>query len=210
MTTFPYTHQRRYKITPADYAVLRARLAESAPVSRALDIRTLRFASYRKRLSGPFARNIQEIQEISEDLYFSLHYFDNDPSYLRLVRLRGEEHTYATIAEAECRALLSGETEWLMSRSNPVLRDFYDSLTGQMLLPQVMLSYRREIYQPEGADVWVALDSNIRSSLEYMNFLDPERLERDAAGQEGEYLLEISCPAGVRWAANALCSTAFA
>lgn len=185
-TTIPYAHQARYKITATDYAALRARLAAAIPSGRTVGIHTLRFASYRSSFASQYT------QEVPEDLHFSLHYYDDDPAYLRLVRQRGGEHTYTIIAEAECRALLSGETDWLLARSNPVLQDFYDSLTGQMLLPQVMLSYRREIYRLAGLDLWVALDTDIRSSLEHMNFLDPELLERNTTSQEGQYLMEIS------------------
>ena len=185
-TTHPYANHRRYKLTSADYASLHSRLNLSVPGSRTRDIHTLRFASYRNALPSPHS------QEIPNDLRFSLHYFDNDPSYLRLVRQCGGESTYTRIAEAECRALLSGETDWLLDRRNPVLQDFYDCLTDQLLLPQVLLSYQREIYRLDGPDLWVALDTDIRSSLDHMNFLDPELLERDTAGQEEQFLLEIS------------------
>ena len=61
-----------------------------------------------------------------------------------------------------------------------------------MLLPQVLLTYHREIYTLDGLDLWVALDSDIRASLQHMDFLDPELLARDTAGQEGRLLMEIS------------------
>lgn len=182
-TTVPYAHRMRYKITPADYAALHSKLTAAIP-GRSSTIHTLRFASYR------FAD--RWTQNDAEDLHFSLHYYDNDPSYLRLVRQRGEEYTYTMVAEAECRALLSGETDWLLNRSNPVLQDFYDCLSSRLLLPQVMMSYQREIYRLNSLDLWIALDTDIRTSLEHMNFLDPELLAQDTAGQEGKYLLEIS------------------
>ena len=182
-TTVPYAHRMRYRIHPSDYAALHTKLTAAAPM-RSAAVHTLRFASYRPA--------VRWTQNDAQDLYFSLHYYDNDPTYLQLVRQQGEEHTYTMVAEAECRALLSGDTDWLLGRSNPVLQDFYDSLTSRLMLPQVMICYRREVYHLDGLDMWVALDTDIRTSLEHMKFLDPELLAEDTADQEGKYLMEIS------------------
>ncbi len=108
------------------------------------------------------------------------------------MRQCGWESAYTVIAEAECRALLAGETDWLLERYNPILQDFHDCLTEQLLLPQVMLSYQREIFHMNNLNMWVALDTDIRTSLEHMHFLDPELLERDSEEQEGQFLLEVS------------------
>ena len=61
-----------------------------------------------------------------------------------------------------------------------------------MLLPQMIVSYQREIYTAEGLDLWVALDTGIRSSMDHMNFLDPRQLEQDTADQETRILMEVS------------------
>ena len=183
-TTHPYAHHLRYKLTPADYAALRSRLAAGGAQGQTTGIHTLRFASYRGALPDGRDR--------PADLHFSLHYYDNDPSYLRLVRQCGGESEYTIIAEAECRALLSGETGWLLDRRNPVLQDFHECLTDQLLLPQVLLSYQRETYRLDGLDLWIALDTDIRTSLEHMHFLDPELLEQDSVVQDGQCLLEVS------------------
>lgn len=185
-TTQPYQHQLLYQITPEDSAALRDRLSEAVPeASDAKCVHTLRFNSYRSLPDEP------------EEASFALYYFDNDPTYLVLERRLGEERTTAMVTEAECRALLAGETLWLLERRNPVFQDFYDSLTERMLLPQVLLTYHREVYALDGLDVWVALDTDIRSSLQHMDFLDPEQLARDTAGQEGQACLAISYSDGV-------------
>lgn len=180
-TTQPYQHQLLYQITPEDYNALRTQLSAAAPEASGTGcVHTLRFNSYRP------------LPEDMEKASFALYYFDNDPTYLLLERRLGDERTTAMVAEAECRALLAGETDWLLERRNPVFREFYDGITEQMLLPQVLLTYHREVYTLDGLDLWVALDTDIRSSLQHMDFLDPDLLARDTAGQEGQLRLAIS------------------
>ena len=97
------------------------------------------------------------------------------------------------VAEAECRALLAGETSWLAERHDPVLRDFHAGLTERMLLPQMMLMYHRESYTLlEDYGIWLALDTDIRVSLQHEDFLDPELLAREAVARTGQALLEVS------------------
>ena len=180
--TKPHRHQHQlyYQITPADYSALRTRLTAAAPeTGGTARVHMLRFTSYRQNLYGNTPR-------------FIMFYYNNDPTYVILERRMDKERTSAIVAEAECRALLSGETDWLLNRPNPVLRDFYDGLTQRMLLPQVLLTFQREVYTLDDLDMWVALDTNVRSSLQHMDFLDPELLARDTADQEGELRLAIS------------------
>ncbi|MCI8656734.1 MAG: hypothetical protein HFF72_04755 [Oscillospiraceae bacterium] len=182
------TRQMQYQITPEDYTALRACLSARSEAERAGNVHTMFFVSY-----------LDWIQDGSEmavpgqaGAQFALHYYDNDPTYLRLERQLDGQRTSAMVTEAECRALLAGETDWLLNRHDPLFRDFYDALTERMLLPQMMLTFHREIYTADGLDLWVALDTNIRASLQHMDFLDPQQLERDMVGQEGRILMEVS------------------
>ena len=195
MTSCRYSNQIRYQITPADYSALRARLASAAPEETGESVHMLLFASYRRyMLPGQVE---EEPEEDRTEPVFSLRYFDNDPTYLLLERQQDGETEAAMVTEAECRALLDGETDWLLDSRNPLLQDFHDGLTRRMLLPRVLLSYRRETYALEGRDLWVALDTGIRASLQHMDFLDPDLLARDTAGLTGQMLMEISYSSAV-------------
>ena len=190
-TSHPYPRQMQYQLTPADYSALRTRLSAAALEDGCTGtVHTLLFASYRNRIP---ARPMWEFQAPDRaEPRFTLRYFDNDPTYLRLDRLVEDERTSAMVTEAECRALLAGETDWLLDRHDPLFQDFYDGLTERMLLPQMMLTFHREVYAADGLDLWVALDTNIRASLQHMDFLDPQQLERDMMDQEGRILMEVS------------------
>lgn len=190
-TKYPYPHQLKYRITPSDYSALRTRLSAAAPEeSGSACVHTLMFDSYRSRIPALTAGESQD--DPGAEPRFSLHYFDNDPTYVFLERRLEARSDTAVVTEAECRALLSGDTRWLLDRSNPVLQDFYSGLTERMLLPQILLSYQREIYTIDALDLWVALDSDVRTSLQHMDFLDPELLSRGAACSTGQMLMEIS------------------
>lgn len=187
--TNSYQRQLKYAINRADYTSLRRYLtaANAAEDGTAAGcVHTLCFTSY---LSRSLPAREQPPQ--AEDRY-SLHYYNNDPTYLLLEQRNGSALTSAMVTEAECRALLAGETDWLLSRHNPVLRDFHTSLTERMLLPQMLLTYQRQVYTLDGLELSVALDTDIRTTLQHMDFLDPEQLAQDMADQEGRMLLEIS------------------
>ena len=193
-TTNSYPHTLKYAITKTDYEALHNRLSIAADQENMASeswINTLFFASYRSR-ALPAAG-----QPAEKPSSFALHYCNNDPTYLLLERYREAEQEAAMVTEAECRALLSGETGWLLARRNPVLRDFHTALSEQMLLPQVLLTYHREAYTLDGLDLWVALDSDIRTTLQHMDFLDPDQLARDTADQSGRMLLAISYSSGI-------------
>lgn len=182
------TRQMHYQITTEDYTALRAFLTARSEAERAGNVHTMYFVSYLDWMED--SRDLAVPGQAGAQ--FALHYYDNDPTYLRLERRLDGERTSAMVTEAECRALLAGETDWLLSRHDPLFQDFYEGLTERMLLPQMMLTFHREVYTADGLDLWVALDTNIRASLQHMDFLDPQQLERDMMDQEGRILMEVS------------------
>ncbi len=185
-----YLRQLKYQITREDYTALRTCLSVRGEERGSRHIHTMQFVSYRDLAS---AKPVEDTAILEQDrTRFSLHYFDDDPTFLLLERREDGQQTSAMVTEAECRALLAGETDWLLNRHDPLLQDFHDSLTEHMLLPQMLLTYQREVYTADDLDLWVALDTDIRSSLDHMDFLDPQQLERVTTGQENRILMEIS------------------
>ena len=183
-------HRLHYQITPEDYTSLRACLSSRAEEKGASSVHTMVFYSYRDQVPTNPVGDLLIAEQTG--LRFSLHYYDDDPTYLILERRQDGQRTSAMVAEAECRALLAGETDWLLARHNPLLLDFHECLTERMLLPQMLLTYHREVYTADGLDLWVALDTDIRASMQHMDFLDPQQLKRDTTDQDGKILLEIS------------------
>lgn len=185
--SFTNLQHLHYQLTSDDYAALRACLEDRAVEKNSKSVHSLFFTSYLDRMPA-----YADSELLVPTARFSLSYYDNDPSYLILERRLSGTRTTAMVSEAECRALLAGETDWLLNQHNPVLLDFYDSLSERMLLPQMLLTYQREIYTANDLNLWVALNTDIRSSLDHMNFLDPAQLVNDTLGQEGRILMEVS------------------
>ncbi len=189
-TNQPRLRNLHYQITPEDYRALRACLSTHAEERVARSVHTMLFTSYRDRVPmNPMGELLTAEQGCTK---FSLHYYDDDPTYLILERRQDGHRTSAMVAEAECRALLAGETDWLLDRPNPLLQEFHENLTERMLLPQMLLTYQREIYTADGLDLCIVLDTDLRASMQHMDFLDPKQLERSTVEQEGRILLEIS------------------
>lgn len=182
-----HTRQLHYQITPEDYNALRTCLSTRASAGETGSVHTMFFTSYRDYITSRTGAELA-----APEHRFSLSYYNDDPTYVLLERRAAEQRTTAMVTEAECRALLAGETSWILNRHDPVLLDFYDGLTERMLLPQMMVVYQREIYTSDKLDLCVALDTDIRSSLQHMDFLDPGQLVQDVARQEGRILMEVS------------------
>lgn len=183
------TARRRlyYRLTRSDHDALRSRLSGAS--AGAVGVHRMFFTSYRDRAA---AQTVEELlSPVGEETRFSLQYLDDDLSRLTLERRRGGRRASAVVDEAECRALLRGETDWLRGRREAALLDFYEGLTQRMLLPRMLVSCRREVYAAWSPAIQVALHTDLRSSMEYMDFLDPGRLARHTAEQEGEILMSI-------------------
>ena len=63
---------------------------------------------------------------------------------------------------------------------------------GMRQMQEIYRENLRLTYALEELDLWVALDTDIRTTLQHMDFLDPDLLARDTAGLTGQMLMEIS------------------
>lgn len=185
-----HPRQLHYQLTEEDYCALRACLSARTKKEKAGSVHTMFFVSYRDYITSQSGRARTDSE--GTDSRFSLSYYDNDPSYLSLECRTGDQRSTAMVAEAECRALLAGETGWLLNRHDPLFMDFYNGLTRQMLLPKMMMTYQRETYTAGRLNLRVALDTGIRSSLEHMDFLDPTQLAQDMPTQTDRFLMEVN------------------
>ena len=162
----PYLHRLHYQITSEDCTALRDCLSTRGEALYARSVHTMFFNSYRDRVP---VNNVDGLLTAGHaNPQFSLHYYDGDPTYVILERREDELRTSAMVAEAECRALLLGETDWLMDRHDPLLQEFHESLTERMLLPQMLLTYRQEVYTAAGLNLCVTDRKSTRLNSSHM------------------------------------------
>lgn len=97
----------------------------------------------------------------------------------------------ATITETEFLRILEGDTEWMISCDDSLIRELYIKEKTQQLKPRVIVSYDREPYVYEAGNVRVTFDSDIRSSLyQPLTDMDSEGLI-DARMEPGRMIMEV-------------------
>ena len=162
--------QRTYRLHRSDCAALLEQLEALQPEHQDIcDIHALCFASY---MDGA---PVIDREGPCSAAYYSLQYLHQDPTYLFLHHA-GSDTQPAMVTEEECRALLSGETDWLLARHNPLLRSFHDDLTENMFLPRTLLNCTRRTMTLPGGCVRFALHTDYRTAMPDMDFLDPQQL----------------------------------
>ncbi len=97
----------------------------------------------------------------------------------------------AEITEAECRALLSGDTGWMLGHSEELVRELYCKMKSQQLRPRVLVSYKREPYVYAAGNVRVTFDSNIRTTLFHRDFLENQVRDIETEEVPGDMILEV-------------------
>ena len=189
MYTAQQPREKLYTLTESDCAAMRQRLqAMQVPHTDDGQIHALCFAGY--------ANGIPSADGPRTDEYYTLQYLHCDPSYL-LLRLVGSEAEETMVTEEECRALLAGETDWLLQRHNPLLRRFHEELTEYMLLPRILLSCTRERFTLPESGMVFTFHHDLRSTMEHMDFLDPQRLEPELEPEDTGICLHITAPDGI-------------
>lgn len=119
----------------------------------------------------------QKIQGVDRREKFRLRYYNQDPRFIRLEKkykcngLCGKRS--ARLTEEQVRRLLAGDIGFLLHSPEPLLREFYSKLRGQLLRPKTVVIYDREAYCYGPGNVRVTIDRNLRTGLQPSQFLDP-------------------------------------
>ena len=169
-------HEVKIAINDADAAALRQRLRavarydEHAPeggyLVRSLYFDTLKDRALREKLDS--ANNREK---------FRIRCYDRDFSFIQLEKkskVNGfGEKTKARLSADEVAALLAGDLTWANDPSRPVLVELSSKMRSQGLRPKVVVEYRREPFVFPAGNVRVTIDSDIRTGLRSVAFLDP-------------------------------------
>ena len=171
-----YRHELKYSIPYADYLALRSRLSalmKKDPHTNAdgtYIIRSIYFDNSDDKALK------EKIAGVAKREKFRIRYYNDDLSFITLEKkIKNGSLTMkfdATITEAECRKLLAGDTAWMKDHPEGLVQELYAKMQYQMLRPRVLVSYIREPFIYKAGNVRITFDSEIRSSLYDMDFLD--------------------------------------
>ncbi|MCI8307183.1 MAG: polyphosphate polymerase domain-containing protein [Lachnospiraceae bacterium] len=190
-----YRHELKYQIGTADYYAIRQRLR---PVMKSDEhvredgryvIRSIYFDNADDKVL------LEKVNGVQKREKFRVRFYNDDFSYVKLEKkIKWNSLCMkidARLTEEECRALIAGDTAWMMKHPYGLVRELYCKMNSQQLRPKVMVSYVREPYIYKVGNVRVTFDSNIRSTLFHRAFLKETAADIAVADNPGEIILEV-------------------
>ncbi len=169
-------HEMKIAINDADATVLRQRLRlvarydEHAPQGGYL-VRSLYFDSPRDRALR------EKLDSVNNREKFRIRCYDRDFSFTQLEKKSKSnglgEKAKARLTADEVSSLLAGNLAWMNDSSRPVLVELLSKIRSQGLRPKVVVEYRREPFVFGPGNVRVTLDSDVRTGMRSIAFLDP-------------------------------------
>lgn len=173
----PPRHEWKHEINLSDMIALRHRLqAVTVPDPHAVDgkyyIRSLYFdnladKALREKLDG--VRNREK---------FRIRYYNGDTSCIYLEKKCKTDDfsskSSTLLTEDEAFAVSNGSYDWMRQHESLLVRDLYDKIQSQGLLPRTIVDYTREPYIYSPGNVRITMDYNIRTGLFHTDFLNPD------------------------------------
>lgn len=172
-----FRHEWKHEITVGDCFELCARLSavayhDSNGDNGCYSVRSLYFDDLRDTAL------LEKINGVSRREKFRIRYYNMDTSYICLEKKSKVDklcHKESQqISKEETESLLAGDTEWMSKSDSPLLREFYCKLGTKGLRPKTVVDYLREAYVFPAGNVRVTMDSNIRTGIWSIDFLNPD------------------------------------
>lgn len=172
-----FRHEVKHEISNHDMLVLRQRLqAVMKPDHHAINgryaIRSLYFENFddkalREKLDGVMTRE-----------KYRIRLYNNDPSVIHLERKfkhgRLGYKTSANLTPEQAQAIANGDVEWMSHSTDEVIFGFYIRFRNEGLKAKVIVEYIREPFVFAPGNVRVTLDSDIRTGMSCLDFLNPD------------------------------------
>lgn len=171
-----FRHEWKHEISYLDMLTLRQRLRAVAQADRhALGGKYLIRSLYFDTPSDKALR--EKLNGISRREKFRIRYYNGDISVIHLEKKSkigglGNKQN-AVLSAAEVSAILQGDLDWMLNSREPLVRELYSKIMTQLLRPKTIVDYTREPYVYPAGNVRVTLDYDIRTGLNYTDFLSP-------------------------------------
>jgi len=126
---------------------------------------------------------------------FRIRYYNDDFSFFTLEKKQKIGSLClkcdATITEAECQRILSGNLDWMVEHPTGLVRELYCKMKYQCIRPRILVSYTREPYIYEAGNVRITFDSQIRSTLWHRKFLEPDIRDISILDEPSKIIMEV-------------------
>jgi len=187
-----FRHEFKHEISYMDLLLIRQRMsavARSDPhaIDGKYEIRSLYFDT-------PTDKALKEkINGVGRRDKFRIRYYNGDTSVIHLEKKSkysglGTKQS-AALTREEAQKIVDGEIDWMLQSEQPVVRDLYSHMRGELLAPKTIVDYTREPFIYDPGNVRVTLDYNIRTGLCCTDFMNPSCVTIPA-GDSG-ILLEV-------------------
>jgi len=171
-----FRHEWKHEINAADCRILTARL--SAVAQRDSHGQNGRYQIRSLYFDDPWDTALREkIDGVNRREKFRIRYYDGDTSYICLEKkskwngLCGKRSVLLGLEEVQ--NLLNGDLTWMPESGRPLIQELYRKMRTNGLRPRTIVDYTRDAYVFPAGNVRITLDSNIRTGLGSIDFLDP-------------------------------------
>ena len=170
-----YRHELKQEIRYEDMLALKQRLSivmekDCHAVDGSYEIRSIYFDNlYDKALR-------EKINGINIREKFRIRYYNQNVSYIKLEKkskINGlcQKET-VPLTKEETQDILNGNYDWMLTRKEPLLTEFYFKIKHTGLRPKTIVDYTREPYIFRPGNVRVTIDYNLRTGISCTDFLD--------------------------------------
>lgn len=170
-----YRHEWKHEISYADLLILRQRLSAVARIdSHTIDgkykIRSLYFDDAEDRILR------EKIDGVNIREKFRIRYYNDDTTFIRLEkksRINGLcLKRSAKLTRRQAQAIVDSSFGWMIKSEVPLIEELYTKMMSQGLRPKTIVDYIREPFVFAPGNVRVTLDSDIRTGMHCIDFLD--------------------------------------
>lgn len=169
-------HELKHIINYMDYRVLRDRLNkifkkdnyvnhEGFYIVKSLYYEDVFNSAYKDKING-----------VNKREKFRIRYYNEDLNFIKLEKKIKINNKCIKKAELitleEVESLLNGDIEFLLYSGSELFIEFYSKIKGKLLKPSTIIEYKREPYIFIPGNVRITLDTDIKTGLKNINFLN--------------------------------------
>lgn len=187
-----YRHEWKHEINYADILILRSRLlAIMKPDEHATNGKYQICSLYFDTLNDKALR--EKIDGINFREKFRIRFYNNDTSHIVLEKKSKInnlcEKESCQITKEETKKIIDGDISWMINSERPLCQELYSKMLSLGLKPKTIVQYVREPFVFGPGNVRVTIDYNIRTGMNYKDFLSSEPITIPAG--DSPIILEV-------------------